>query len=287
MRRIMSALIFMLILLLFPSVNAATCSFNAPTANENITTSPYTLNINCLPSNGDGAIYNVTFRYSSDGSTYTTIATVQNTTDNQTTFTYSWDWSSVADGTYYINATGYEYNVSSGALLSTGSAQVSGVGLDDTPPTISKITYTNTVDSDAAQTITIKASDTGFSDGVQTCRINLLLENRIVTASDKGVDLFKYTFTPSIAGINTFKVTCTDYHGWSTTTKKYQFYVSAGGYVSGGGSVVAVTPEATSGTTGTFAYMLFILSGAGLLAIIYIIVYRGRIGGRRRRRRKR
>jgi len=68
--RWLMAVILIFVIFGIGQVNAATCSFNAPASNANITSSPYTLNITCLPSSSDGSIYNVTFRYSTDGSSY-------------------------------------------------------------------------------------------------------------------------------------------------------------------------------------------------------------------------
>lgn len=274
-------------LLLINTVNAATCSFNAPSGNGvNITTSPYTLNVTCTATNTDGAIYNVTFYYSSDGSTYTTIATVQNTTADQSIFTYSWDWSSIADGPYYLNATGYEYNVTDGSLLDTAKVQLSNIGLDDTAPSISKVDFSGRVSKGSTLKITITASDTGFTDGVQTCTINLMEENKVVTATDAGTDRFTYTFQPTIAGINPFKVTCTDYHGFSTTSKKYLFYVSSGsgsdtGSVPSGGILSGASQDSR-------IILLFLALVLGAVALfILVLINEGSGGSGRKSRRKR
>ena len=243
-----AALMLIVALLLATNVNAATCSFNAPSADwVNITTSPYTLNITCTPANADGAIYNVTFRYSSDGTTYTTIATVQNSTSDQRTFTYSWDWSSVSDGPYYINATGYEYNVTDGSLLGTGSDQKANIGLDDTPPTVGTPSYTDPIVATDTQTITVTASDTGFTDGVTSCILEVLNNGMVnaqnYTMTDAGTDSFTVSISPAGSGLMKFKVFCTDAHGWNTETSTYTYDTYLTGRKLGIGQPQTVMPE--------------------------------------------
>ena len=207
--------------------------------------------------------------HSSDGTTYTTIATVQNSTSNQTIFTYSWDWSAITNGRYYINATGYEYNITSGALLGTGSDQKANVGLDDTAPTVTISTYPDAVRYGKAFTINGTCSDTGFPNDECTC--TFYEESGFDKAGGDSMTVsgnsISYSFTPTRKGHRKWWVTCSDAHGFSTTTSKVETVVSkstgtgivtgkpvtAGGEDTGGRSIIDLIRAFFSWLRGLFS----------------------------------
>ena len=130
---------------------------------------------------------------------------------------------------YYINATGYEYNVSDGTLLSTGSDQESNVALDDTPPVFNTLSYTTNILESSTQSINFNVTDPGFSDsnGVRACVLNVvsngLVPTYTLTASYVGGGVYQVNITPAGRGIMKFKLNCTDWRGWSTETSEYVY----------------------------------------------------------------
>jgi len=103
------------------------------------------------------------------------------------------------------------------------------VALDDTRPTISAVNYLSTVEGTKEQSINVTATDTGFTDGVQSCIVEVQ-ENGIVrpqnySMTDAGTDSFTLTLSPPGAGTMVFKVFCTDKHGWSRETGTYTYTV--------------------------------------------------------------
>lgn len=206
--------ILVMYLMILGTVFAATATLNTPADNYNITTSPYTLNVTLSDITSGTAAYNCTFYYETDG-TYTIIATVQNDTNDDTEFTYSWTWTSVADGLYDINATCYIYNVSSGALYETVSDENTNIALDDTAPSISSVTYTNKFSTTNITISDISASDTGFTDGVWYCEVQFY-PSTTVNATDAGTDKFNLSYAVS-KGRNKFRVRCCDKHGWCSS----------------------------------------------------------------------
>ncbi len=220
-------IIFILFLISIGGANAISGSFTTPKTNTNITISPYTLNANFTPDIGF-YIANVTFRYSTDDTSYTLInATVSNSSTGQTAFNTSWDWSAIANGAYYINATAIEDNATNiTGAENTTSVQVNTVGLDNTPPTINTVTYTNSIQVGKSQIFTVNSSDIGFINGVATCNINII-NNGVTQASTislSHVSLNKFTGSTTVGqGLMEFTVTCTDNHNFVTISPMYKY----------------------------------------------------------------
>ncbi len=112
-----------LLLSIFASANLDSVTLNSPSDNENISGNYL------LTATVSQWALNVSFYYSSDGSTWNFIATVTNTTPQQSEFTYLWDTTQISDGTYYFNAT-----ATNGSVVLSDSN--SNVGVDNTPPII-------------------------------------------------------------------------------------------------------------------------------------------------------
>lgn len=223
-------IIFILFLISIGGANAISGSFTTPITNTNITKASFTLNANFTPDNGF-YIGNVTFSYnvSVGGTSYTTIATVSNSSTGQTAFNTSWNWSAkaVPNGAYYINATATEYNTTNiTGAENTTSVQVNTIGLDNTPPTINTVTYTNSIQVGKSQIFNINSSDTGFPNGVATCNINII-NNGVTQASTLSlshVSLNKFTGSTTVGqGLMEFTVTCTDNHKFVTTSPMYKY----------------------------------------------------------------
>lgn len=90
----------LLLLSILASANLDGVTLETPADNGNIT-GTYLLNATT-----NGWALNVTFYWSNDtGTTWYAIQTVDNTTAQQSEFTYNWDSTGINDGTYYFNAT--------------------------------------------------------------------------------------------------------------------------------------------------------------------------------------